>query len=339
VITKRSHPARPVRPRAASPRPASPRVQVSEMQCSRLLGAAVMTIDELGWSGASVAHITARARVSRRTFYDLFANREDCLLAVLDDVVERLERELAALDLAGCSWRERVRTGLWTILCFFDREPVLARVCVAQSLQGGPRILERREVILARLAAELDRGREESSRTQGCPPLTAEGLVGAIFAIVHTRLARGEREPLAGLLGELMGMIVLPYLGAAASRREQARPAPGPVVSARRPRARGSREDPLAGVPMRLTYRTARVLEAVAERPGGSNRLVAECAGISDQGQVSKLMSRLQRLGLLDNTGAGHVRGERNQWRLTKKGALVTQAIRAHAHNNQEVAP
>ena len=54
---------------------ATPRVQVAEMQRARLLGAAVETFAELGYARASVAHITARARVSRRTFYDLFENR------------------------------------------------------------------------------------------------------------------------------------------------------------------------------------------------------------------------------------------------------------------------
>ena len=96
----------------------SPRGQVSEMQRARLLGAAVVAVDELGWSRTSVAHITGRARVSRRTFYDLFANREDCLLAVLEDTVELIAAELADANLDALSWRERVRTGLWTILSF-----------------------------------------------------------------------------------------------------------------------------------------------------------------------------------------------------------------------------
>ncbi len=60
---------------------------------------------------------------------------------------------------------------------------------------------------------------------------------------------------------------------------------------------------------MRLTYRTMRVLLAVAAHPGGSNRQVADGPGISDQGQISKLLARLHGLGLIENTGAGSVRG------------------------------
>ena len=64
---------------------------------------------------------------------------------------------------------------------------------------------------------------------------------------------------------------------------------------------------------------------------GPSNREVADRAGIQDPGQVSKLLARLERLGLLANTGGGHVKGEPNAWALTPRGSGVAQSIRAHA--------
>jgi AcrR family transcriptional regulator len=331
------------RSRAVEPVPGSsvPREQLVEIQRSRLLAAAVSAVDELGYADTTVSDVTSRARVSRRTFYELFSNREECLAAVLDDVVGLVESELAAADLEGLGWRERVRGGLWVILSFLDREPVLARVCVVQALRGGAEVLERREEILTGLAGVVDEGRLEGARGGGCTALTAEGVVGAAFAIVYARLLRGEQAPLTGLLGELMGMIVLPYLGVAAARREQARPAlaaPG-SVSGSSPMGGGAVRDPLAGVSMRLTYRTARVLEGVAERPGASNRVVAERAGIHDAGQVSKLLRRLESLGLLTNTGPGHLKGEPNAWTLTVKGERVAQRIQLHTTNPQrEVA-
>ncbi len=223
------------------------------------------------------------------------------------------------------------------ILSFLEREPALARVCVFQALRGGPQLLGRREEILAGLADVVDEGRfEGGARGGGCTPLTAEGIVGAAFAIVYARLLRGERDPLTGLLGELMGMVVLPYLGAAAARRELARPVPaGSVRASARPAvAAGAVGDPLQGVSMRLTYRTARVLEGVAKLPGASNREVAERAGVQDPGQVSKLLARLERLGLLTNTGEGHAKGEPNAWSLTPLGERVT----AQAHSQKRPA-
>jgi DNA-binding MarR family transcriptional regulator len=230
---------------------------------------------------------------------------------------------------------------LWAILSFLDREPVLARVCVIQALRGGPEVLERRGEILAGLAAVVDEGRSEGARGEQCTPLTAEGVVGAAFAIVYARLLRGEQGPLTGLLGELMGMIVLPYRGAAAARRELERPAPAdPGCASVDPAVAGRAvgEDPLEGVSMRLTYRTARVLEGVVAEPGASNREVATRAGIHDPGQVSKLLARLERIGLLVNAGAGHTKGEPNAWSLTPKGRRVAQGIRDHARCAREVA-
>jgi AcrR family transcriptional regulator/DNA-binding MarR family transcriptional regulator len=312
-----------------APAAGSSREQIVEIQRSRLLAATVRVVDELGYANATVTTVTNRARVSRRTFYELFSNREECLTAVLEDVAALVEGEIVAAGLEGLAWRERVRGGLWVILSFLDREPALARVCVVQALRGGPRLLERREEILAGLAAIVDEGRLEGARAGGCTPLTAEGTVGAAFAIVYARLLRGEREPLTGLLGELMGMIVLPYMGAAAARRELARPAPAETsrVPDGTAAGEGAVGDPLQGVPMRLTYRTARVLEGVAEHPGASNREVAQRGGVHDPGQVSKLLARLERLGLLTNTGEGHTKGEPNAWSLTPKGSRVVQRL------------
>lgn len=304
--------------------------------------AAALVIDELGYARTTVAHITTRARVSRRTFYELFANRDECLAAVLQDVVAVVERELAAANLGGLGWRERVRGGLFAILSFFDREPALARVSVVQSLRGGPEILERRELILARLAAVVEEGRKEGARGGECTPLTAEGLVGAAAGIVYARLLRGEHPPLTSLVGELMGMIVLPYLGPAVARREQTRAVPSAVRGAADGHAPFALawivSDPLEGVEMRLTYRTTRALEGIAEHPGASNREVAGYAGIHDPGQVSKLLARLERLGLLLNTGAGHLKGEPNAWILSAKGERVTHSIRLHNRLESEAA-
>ena len=319
--------------------------QVAEIQRSRLLAAAVRAVDELGYERVTVAHITSRARISRRTFYELFCNREECLAAVIENVVRDIRDELASAGLEGLGWSERVRGGLWVILSLFDREPALARLCVVQSLRGGARVLERREQILAELARLVDEGRLLSRRGSECSPLTAESLVGGAAAIVYARLLRGDREPLSALHSEMMGIIAEPYLGSAAARRERARPAPAPSTGRATLGARtavGIERDPLEGVPMRLTYRTARVLEAIAELGGRgsdpSNRGVAEHAGISDQGQISKLLARLERLGLIEQAGGEPARGGPNAWTLTPTGRQVADGIRAQVHTHEERA-
>jgi hypothetical protein len=78
---------------------------------------------------------------------------------------------------------------------------------------------------------------------------------------------------------------------------------------------------------MRLTYRTVRVLTAVAANPGASNREIGLGAGMEDQGQISKLLARLQRLALIHNTRSAAARGAPNAWGLTERGWSVQHAI------------
>jgi DNA-binding MarR family transcriptional regulator len=166
----------------------------------------------------------------------------------------------------------------------------------------------------------------------------ADGLVGAAFGIVYGRLLKGERAPLTDLFGELMGMIVLPYLGPAIARNEQTRATPASSGPSEPGVNRGHDRDPLADLPMRLTYRTARVLEVLSTCPGVSNRVVGERSGVFDQGQISRLLARLERLGLAVNTGEGHLRGEANAWTLTEIGARVVQNIGAHSERSSHGA-
>jgi hypothetical protein len=65
----------------------------------------------------------------------------------------------------------------------------------------------------------------------------------------------------------------------------------------------------------------------VAATPGGSNRQVADGSGISDQGQISKLLARLHGLGLIENSGAPAMRGAPNSWVLTDHGWEVQAAL------------
>ena len=177
------------------------------------------------------------------------------------------------------------------------------------------------------LAQAVDAGRTAPGGALDPPAVTAEGVVGAVFQIIYSRVLEGNREPLFELLGPLMSMIVLPYLGTRAAGKEVGRTSPRP--DRRRPaRPRAGAVDPLEGLKMRLTYRTVRVLMVVSETPGASNREIAERSGIADQGQISKLLGRLARLQLAENRGEGQEKGAANAWHLTARGAAVERATR-----------
>ena len=66
-----------------------PLTRVAEVQRARILAAAVEIAIELGYGAMSTARVSARAGVSRKTFYELFENREDCFLAVFNEAASR----------------------------------------------------------------------------------------------------------------------------------------------------------------------------------------------------------------------------------------------------------
>lgn len=318
--------------RARAPEGRAGQERVSAIQRTRMLNAMVEVAGERGAPGASVAHIVERAGISRRTFYEHFEDREDCFLAAFDYALARAGEVVLPAYTGGSAWRERVRAGLAALLGFFDEHPGLGALLVIDALGAGPRALGRRTELLDMLIAVVDEGRGEGRTGQDPPPLAADGVVGAVFNVVHARMLErrvGQRQaataPLLTLVNPFMSMIVMPYLGTAAARRELERPTP--VSRA----VRQPSGDPLRDLDMRITYRTVRVLVAVAAESGASNRRVADAAGVTDQGQISKLLARLEGLGLVANDGDGPAKGEPNAWSLTAKGADVEQAIASEA--------
>jgi AcrR family transcriptional regulator/DNA-binding MarR family transcriptional regulator len=298
------------------------REKVSEIQCARMLTAMIEVAAERGAANATVAHVVTRSGVSRRTFYEMFSDREDCLAGAFEVATARAAARVVPAYWAARGWQGRLRAAIAALLLFIDDEPDMGRLCVVEALGGGSRVLAHRAEIVATLVAAVDKGRE-LAKTEP-PPLTAEGVLGGAFALVHARLLTRDTAPLTDLLGPLMGLLVGPYLGPAAARKEIERPAPKFDRAAPR-----EHSDPLRGLAMRLTYRTVRVLTAVGAQPGASNRMIAQAAGVEDQGQISKLLRRLENLGLIRNTGQGHSKGEANVWTLTRRGSEVEQAIRA----------
>jgi AcrR family transcriptional regulator/DNA-binding MarR family transcriptional regulator len=312
--------------------PSGGRGGVAAIQRARMIAALAEVSRERGVAAATVAHIVARSGVSRRTFYELFEDREDCFRAAFELAVEHAAQRVIPAFQAGRDWLERIRGGLGALLGFLEDEPDLGALCVVDALGAGPQALARRAEVLDVLIDAVDEGHAEARREKAPERLTAEGVVGAVLAVLHARLAAGDpkgakgdsRQPTADLLAPLMGIVVLPYRGRAAAAREAARPAP-----ARRHAVHTGSSDPLRDLDMRLTYRTVRVLLAIAGNSGASNREVADASGVQDQGQISKLLARLEHLGLIhNNSGAGASRGEPNAWRLTGKGKEVERAIR-----------
>lgn len=294
---------------------------LAELQRARLVLAAIDAVGELPLGEVTVLEITNRAGVSRKTFYELFEQRGDCLLAAAQSTVARLVEAVRPAYERERGWSRRTRAGLSALLCFFDEHPAHALLCVKAAFDDDPRLLAYRSRVSARFAGTLDAGRTKST-TDAVSPITADALVDAVLAILHRRLLGPSPEPCRDLLNPLMGMIVLPYRGVAAARAELAAPPLSPRATAAAAPTTGN---PLQGVQVRLTYRTLRVLRAIEQTPGESNGAVAVAAGLGDLGQASKLLKRLEGLELIANDAPRA--GEPNAWRLTARAERMLATI------------
>lgn len=299
---------------------------VSEIQRARMIAATIDLIDEVGYPAITVAKIINRAHVSRVTFYDVFANRDECFLVVFDETLSRAVASAANAYADAPSWRQGVRAAVGGLLRLMEEHRTLAKLWVVETPRGEEKVLDRRVRVLDVLAEVIDEGRETMNGRHQPPDSVAEGIVGGIVAMLHRRLHAGGEAPLTDLLGPMMYLIVLPYLGAREARTELHRTT---VVRQRTSMRASTNADPLEGLKMRLTYRTVRVLNTISRYPGASNRKVAESSGITDQGQISKLLGRLARLELIENHGEGQQKGGANAWQLTERGARIARLMRS----------
>ena len=169
----------------------------------------------------TVSQIVSRARVSRKTFYDLFCDREDCFVDAYEQVFSAARAIAARSFEQQPTWREGVRAALGRLLALMDEHPGLTRLCVVHSLAGGERVQLRREQLMAQLVETVDLGRSASPPAGELPRMVAEAVVGGIHAVIHERLVRNDQGRMVDLLGPLMSMIVLPYLGPEAASQER----------------------------------------------------------------------------------------------------------------------
>lgn len=159
------------------------RAAVEASQRGRLVVAMASAVAEKGYGATRVADVVERASVSRRTFYEQFANKEACFLAAYGTGVEVVLGRLAAAAeaLPPQDWRARVRAGLETYMQVLAEEPAFATALHVEVLGAGPAALERRAATFAFFSARTrrlyDLARESEPRL---PPLPDE-----LFAL-HT---------------------------------------------------------------------------------------------------------------------------------------------------------
>jgi AcrR family transcriptional regulator len=285
-----------------------------------------------GFAGASVSSVCARAGVSRPTFYELFDSREECFLAVIDDGYRRVSALIAQAFAGAEDWREGLRMALADLLKLFDSEPDLARVWLVDTLAAGPWALERRAQHIRALTGEIVRHWRPPPGA-GSHPLAAVSVMESLLGIIQAHALTGTGEPMIALLGPLMGVVVAPYLEdhevenevmLASRHARMLQTVRGRSHSRRRVLMPAALLDPRA-------HRARTCLRYLAGHPGASNREVADAIGIKSHPQISALLSRLLRAGLVEKRSGEP--GHPNAWTLTQ---LTHRLLDTHPSNTSQ---
>jgi AcrR family transcriptional regulator len=188
-------------------------------QRGRMLGAMADAVADKGYAATTVAHVVARAGVSRKTFYEHFRDKEECFLAAFDTGVDLLLAAIVAAQPAGSesSWIALMRARVRAYLDTLASNPAFARTFLIEVFAAGPRALERRADVLRRFA-RLFRDLHEEARRQfpelpSVPEPIYVAAVGAINELVSDFAREGRTAELPELEDTLLYLQVALFAG------------------------------------------------------------------------------------------------------------------------------
>src|SRR5215213_6144547 len=175
-----------------------PRQFVLHNQRGRLVDAAMHVFGTRSFGEARVADVLERAAISRKTFYEQFADKEACFLAAYDAASVRIRDAVRVAAREHESWDASVRAGIEALLGFLAAEPALARLLVVEVTGAGPSALRRRAEAVRSFAAMLA-GTSEEDASVG-----AQVAAGGIWEVVHAWVLEGRAEELPQLADALV---------------------------------------------------------------------------------------------------------------------------------------
>jgi AcrR family transcriptional regulator len=176
----------------------------------RAVAAMADAVGEQGYAATTVDDILTRARMSRRTFYQLFRNREDCFLAAYDAALaEAMERLSLAHGGNGVSWPGLVETALAALFEYLSAEPGLARIWLVEAPSLGAAGVERHERTMRHIAERLADlpPRRGGGAVNGQTAVRFEASVGAVHRVVQARLLDGRADELPELASDLARVV------------------------------------------------------------------------------------------------------------------------------------
>jgi AcrR family transcriptional regulator len=174
------------------------------LQRERLFEAAAAVFAMTGYADASAESISRAAGMSKATFYEHFANKEECILELFDAAYSvLLDRIVKAAQAAGDDPLTRMRAGMRAFLVALVDFPNEGQTLLVEIIGAGPAAAQRRDEIIARFAEVLDRENATASQRGSFPrfasPHDAFAIVGAIAELASRQIRLGQPEHMLDL--------------------------------------------------------------------------------------------------------------------------------------------
>ena len=171
------------------------REQVTADQRQRLVAAMIGAVGEKGYAATTVADVIARAGVSRKTFYEHYADTQECFLATYDTIARAGVRRMSRAYQAAAGWPDRVAAAIRALFESSIENPDALRLLMIEIAAVGPAGIERRERMMAQYDAVHARGiGAGAGRGQGFRPDVEGGerrnQQGSVCAAVRPSPAR-----------------------------------------------------------------------------------------------------------------------------------------------------
>jgi AcrR family transcriptional regulator len=198
--------------------------QVREHQRRRILAATTRALVDVGYGSLTVGEITARAGVSRVTFYQQFDSKTEALVAAFEDAFVALRDSIVAACAARPRWPDTVIAGVRAATEFAVTQPDRATLLAGAATGLEPELLDCRREVRLKLS-EMLRGARPDVGSSGVvdgrslPSIAEETLVGGLTWVIAGELANGRGMQLPGLAPQLSEIVLIPYMGASQAAR------------------------------------------------------------------------------------------------------------------------
>jgi AcrR family transcriptional regulator len=285
-------------------------------QRDRLVAAMGELVAELGETAIGIHHVCQRAGVSRRTFYDLYVDRDACLLDTLGVAQDRLVGAVIdAVGAVGPEWEDRAVAATRALVGVLCGDRVLGYLCVVAPLAAGRDALALRSAAMDEIGGLLG----EAPGVEPAADVVLAAALGGVWELLRRHLTE------EGSQGDLQAAATYGLLAPFVGRRRAVIRAgavghPSTFVTRWTPSDAGVNQQ----LGLLVTELTRQTLEYLDEHPDATNVAVARAVDVRHESQMSRHLARLHEAGVV----RCHKQGRTNAWQLTPHGHEALQTVK-----------